>query len=159
RGMSRRELLLDLLVPFRSGKSDTLDAIGEHGVGFFSALELAPLVEVTTVSRDEGWQLTIEPIGARAPFTDFRWTIRPLTLTQTRTGRGARPTGTSVRLWMQHGLPSMVLWTDLLSAAGYVDPAVARIYHNGALLNVARVRMRRVARVAIGQFGGELELL
>src|SRR5262249_43237971 len=45
RGMTRAELLEDLLVPFRSGKEGDPEAIGEHGIGFLSALEIAPRIE------------------------------------------------------------------------------------------------------------------
>ena len=155
RGMTRDEVLMDLLVPFRSGKEGDPFAIGEHGIGFFSALEIAPRLEVKTRTRTEGWRLRVEPIGKGPPYTDFVWTIHPLP-------RVEGWTGTSVRLILDEPLSRSVLATEVAAAAAFVDPVLARIYVDGVLINVARTRMRRAARVPIdGRAAGplgELEL-
>ena len=62
RGMTGREVIHDLLVPFCSSKEDDEDSIGEHGIGFFASLEIAPRVEVTTSTGGCAWRLCIEPM-------------------------------------------------------------------------------------------------
>ena len=176
RGMTRTELLEDLLVPFRSGKEGEPGSIGEHGIGFFSALEIAPWIEVITATRLGGHRLRIAPVGDGPPYVDFSWTLAPLDPARGGVeaalgdagrgahglrgaeaalgdaGRGAyglRPTGTSVRLWLERPIPRATLATELAGMVGLVDPTEARIYLDGVLVNTARARMRRVARVPI----------
>jgi hypothetical protein len=176
RGMNRAELLEDLLVPFRSGKDGEPEAIGEHGIGFLSVLEIAPHVEVTTVTATEAWRLSIRPVhdggspDACGPYADFTWTLTPIAPPRPEpagapSAIGLAPrrptvrTGTTVRLRLERSIARGVLMEEIASAAGLVDPSRARIYVNDSLVNTARARMRRVARVAIAEGSlGELEL-
>jgi Histidine kinase-, DNA gyrase B-, and HSP90-like ATPase len=155
RGMSRAELLEDLLVPFRTRKDDDRDAIGEHGIGFLSALEIAPAVDVTTVTATEASHLAIRPVGQRPPYADFTWTLSPL-----GAHSGAR-TGTTVRLALGEPFDRAVLAAEAVAVVGLVDLGRARIFVNGALINAPRARLRRAARAPIGEDGelGELDLL
>jgi hypothetical protein len=163
RGMTRAELLEDLLVPFRSGKADDPEAIGEHGIGFLSALELAPRVEVVSVTGAEGSRLSIEPVGGGPPYADFSFSLATLE-PQRRAAPGAMgtaaATGTTVRLLLDHPVARPALAQAVGAVAGLVDPAIARIMVNGEPANTARARMRRVARVPVGQAGelGDLTL-
>ncbi len=154
-GMTAVEMLTDLLVPFRSGKEDLDFTIGEHGVGFFSALEIAPRLEVKSRTLAGGYWLRVDPIGSGPPFADFQWTLRPL---ENDHGRF----GTSIRLLLNEPMSRSLLAAEVAAAAAFVDPAHARIYVDGIVANVARTRMRRVAKVAmvdprVGSLG-ELEL-
>jgi hypothetical protein len=142
-GMMRAELLGDLLVPFRTGKLGDPDAIGEHGIGFFSALELAPRLTVVTCARGEGWALAIEPIGAGPPYGDFAWRLAPLVPAT------PSPTGTSVLLRLARPVARAAFAAEIAEVARLVDPAVARIYVDDAPVNTARARMRRVASAPI----------
>lgn len=139
-GMTAVEMLTNLLVPFRSGKEDIATAIGEHGVGFFSALEIAPRLEVKTRTLSGGNWLQVEPIGSGPPYADFRWKLGPL-------GQHDGRLGTTVRLFLSERISRSLLMAELVTAAAFVDPTVARIYVDGMLVNVARTRMRRVAKV------------
>ncbi|WP_437568139.1 ATP-binding protein [Sorangium sp. So ce542] len=174
RGMSRTELLADLLVPFRSGKAGEPDAIGEHGIGFFSALEIAPWIEVVTATPSGGHRLLVAPLGAGPPYEDFSWTLLSLPrssaapLPSGLAGAAAPPrrstTGTSVRLSLAQPISRPALAAEVAAAVGLVDPAVARIYVDGALVNTARARLRRAAEVPLrlppsGELCGALELL
>ena len=143
RGMTADEVLGDLLVPFRSGKEGEELAIGEHGIGFFSSLEIAPRLEVKTRTRTEGHLLRVEPLGKGPPYVDFAWSLRPLPHVEGWTG-------TSVRLLLDEPISRSVLAAEVAAAASFVDPAVARIYVDGVLINIARTRMRRVARAHVG---------
>ncbi|WP_437753377.1 ATP-binding protein [Sorangium sp. So ce1389] len=179
RGMTRTELLTDLLVPFRSGKAGEIDAIGEHGIGFFSALEIAPWIEVVTATASGGHRLLVAPLGAGPRHEDFSWTLLPLPRPlptpsppagdhAARPGRAPAPprrpaTGTSVRLSLAQPISRPALAAEIAAAAGLVDPAVARIYVDGALVNTARARLRRAAEVPLrlppsGDICGALEL-
>ncbi len=150
RGMTADEVLGDLLVPFRSGKEGEDCAIGEHGIGFFSSLEIAPRLEVKTRTRTEGHLLRVEPLGKGPPYTDFAWSLRPLPHVEGWTG-------TSVRLLLDEPISRAVLASEVAAAASFVDPAVARIYVDGVLINIVRTRMRRVARAHVsGAFTGPL---
>ena len=154
-GMTAVEMLTDLLVPFRSGKEDMDVAIGEHGIGFFSALEIAPRLEVKSRTLTGGHWLHVEPVGAGPPFVDFKWTLGPL-------GHDDGRFGTSVRLFLSDPISRSLLAAEVASTAAFVDPAHARIYVDGIVANVARSRMRRVAKVAmedarVGSLG-DLEL-
>lgn len=154
-GMTATEMLTDLLVPFRSGKEDIALAIGEHGVGFFSALEIAPRLEVKTRTLTGGHRLHVEPIGSGPPYTDFLWTISPSSHDDGRLG-------TSVHLFLSERINRSLLAAEVITAAAFVDPSLARIYVDGIVVNLARTRMRRVAKVAmtdphLGALG-ELEL-
>jgi len=155
RGMNADEVLGDLLVPFRSGKESEACSIGEHGIGFFSALEIAPRLEVKTRTRTEGHILRVEPIGEGPPYVDFAWSLRPLPHVESHTG-------TSVRLLLSEPISRSVLTSEVATAASFVDPRVARIYVDGVLVNIARSRMRRVAHAHVGGLGsgllGELTL-
>ncbi len=154
-GMTATEMLTDLLVPFRSGKEDIAVAIGEHGIGFFSALEIAPRLEVTTRTWTGGHRLRVEPIGSGPPYADFMWTMSP-------SGHDDGRLGTSVRLFLSERINRSLLAAEIVTAAAFVDPSQARIYVDGIVVNVARTRMRRVAKVPmtdphLGALG-ELEL-
>jgi histidine kinase/DNA gyrase B/HSP90-like ATPase len=153
-GMSGTELLEDLLVPFRTRKEGDPDSIGEHGIGFLGALEIAPRLEVTTSTRTEAHRLRIRPVGPRPPHLDFAWTLAPLDLPP----GGA--TGTTVRLTLERPVDRASLTAEIRSVAGLVDPTRARIHVNGVLVNEARARLRRVASAPIGDDGtlGSLEL-
>lgn len=152
RGMTRAELLEDLLVPFRSGKEGDPEAIGEHGIGFFSALELAPRIEIVTVTASDGHRLMIAPLGAGPRHEDFSWTLLPLPLPLSPRG----VTGTVVRLTLTERLSPTNLAAEVAAAVGLVDPAVARIHVDGALINTARTRLRRVAEASIRAPSGAL---
>jgi Histidine kinase-, DNA gyrase B-, and HSP90-like ATPase len=141
-GMTAIEMLTDLLVPFRSGKEDVDVAIGEHGIGFFSALEIAPRLEVKSRTSSGGNWLRVEPLGSGPPYADFRWTINPLSHDDNRLG-------TSVRLLLNERMSRSLLAAEVALAAAFVDPSLARIYVDGIVMNVARTRMRRVAKVAM----------
>src|SRR5207247_2440692 len=69
--------------------------------------------------------------------------------------------GTEVRLSLEEPIHRDALAAEIAAAAGLVDPSRARIFVNGALINNARARMRRVARAEVGAGSafGELELL
>ncbi|WP_437276253.1 ATP-binding protein [Sorangium sp. So ce375] len=184
RGMSRTELLADLLVPFRSGKAGEPDAIGEHGIGFFSVLEIAPWIEVVTATSSGGHRLLVAPLGAGPPYEDFSWTLlslpRPSPAPPVDGGRAGVParrvderapepprrptTGTSVRLSLAQQISRPALAAEVTAAVGLVDAAVARIYVDGALVNTARGRLRRGAEVPLrlppsGELCGAVELL
>ncbi|WP_437606616.1 ATP-binding protein [Sorangium sp. So ce834] len=173
RGMSRTELLADLLVPFRSGKAGEPDAIGEHGIGFFSALEIAPWIEVVTATPSGGHRLLVAPLGAGPPYEDFSWTLLSLPRSSAAPppglpGAAAPPrrstTGTSVRLSLAQPISRPALAAEVAAAVGLVDPAVARLYVDGALVNTARARLRRAAEVPLrlppsGELCGAIELL
>lgn len=174
RGMTRTELLTDLLVPFRSGKAGEPDAIGEHGIGFFSALEIAPWIEVVTATATDGHRLLVAPLGAGPRYEDFSWTLLPLPRVPSPPAgdgrvRAAAPprraaTGTSVRLSLSQRISRQALAAEVAAAVGLVDPNVARIYVDGVLVNTARTRLRRAAEVPItlspsGEVLGALELL
>ena len=186
KGMSRAELMEDLLVPFRSGKQDDPETIGEHGIGFLSALEIAPRLEVVTATATASHRLSVEPLGAGPPYPDFAFTLEsiddgePARAPYTRragSGLPGRPhgepsqppfearrrqaSGTSVRLFLERPLSATALAQEVSAVAGLVDPALARIFVDGEPINTQRARLRRVARVPIGEGGvfGELELL
>ena len=153
-GMSGAELLEDLVVPFRTRKEGDPEAIGEHGIGFLGALEIAPRLEVTTSTRTEAHRLRIRPVGTRPPHLDFAWTLAPLDPPP----GGA--TGTTVRLTLERPVDRAALAAEIRSVAGFVDPTRVRIHVNGVLVNEARARLRRVASAPIGDDGalGCLEL-
>ena len=153
RGMSRAELIDDLLVPFRSGKEADPDAIGEHGIGFLSALEIAPQLEVVTATATSALRLAVAPIGDGPPFSDFAFSLSEID-PQARPARG-----TSVRLRLERPIQPAALFHEIAAVAGIVDPARARIFVNGEIVNDARPRLRCAARVPIEGGLGELELL
>ncbi|AKT37694.1 ATP-binding protein [Chondromyces crocatus] len=151
-GMTRTELLEDLLVPFRSAKEGEPATIGEHGIGFFSALEIAPCVEVVSLTRAGAHRLRVEPYGEGPPYRDFTWSIGPVTRRGWYGMRGA--TGTTVRLMLATPTTRATLAADLATVVGLVDPAEARVYLNGLLVNTARSRLRRVATAPVGRLPG-----
>ncbi|MBV8656144.1 MAG: ATP-binding protein, partial [Candidatus Eremiobacteraeota bacterium] len=153
RGMSRAELLDDLLVPFRSGKEADPDAIGEHGIGFLSALEIAPRVTVTSATATSAFCLSVGPLGDGPPHGDFEFTLAELD------PRQRPPAGTSVHLALSRPITKTALAQEIIAVAGLCDPAAARVFVNGEPVNTARARLRRVARVPIGGGLGELDLL
>jgi hypothetical protein len=153
RGMTRAELLDDLLVPFRSGKEADPDAIGEHGIGFLSALEIAPRIEVLSATVASALRLVVEPACAGPPYADFRFSLAEVD------PRQRPPVGTTVRLRLERPIASAALAQEIAAVAGMVDPARARIFVNGEAINTARVRLRRAARVPIEGGLGELDLL
>jgi hypothetical protein len=153
-GMTQAELLSDLLVPFRSGKQDDPDAIGEHGIGFLSALEIAPRLEVTTTTATAAYRLSITPVGARPPYADFEFDLD-------RVDAARRPClGTSVRLSLDRPIAPSALVEEIFAIAGFVESAAARIFVDGEPINTVRARLRKVACVPIGGGAfGELTLL
>jgi hypothetical protein len=70
-GMAPIEVIRDLLVPYNSGKDRDSEKIGEHGIGWYSIMDLANGVQVVTgkngvrttatIDRNEGvWQAEID---------------------------------------------------------------------------------------------------
>ncbi len=57
-GMDRGELVRNLLVPYNSGKEFDPTKIGEHGIGWYSIVDLATVVEVDTISAKNGRMTT-----------------------------------------------------------------------------------------------------
>src|SRR3989338_5366866 len=56
-GMDAQSLVRDLLIPYNSGKEFDLTKIGEHGIGWYSVVDLADVVRVVSRppdSEDEG---------------------------------------------------------------------------------------------------------
>jgi hypothetical protein len=154
RGMPFAELLHDLLVPFRSAKKDDPEAIGEHGIGFLSALEIAPHLDVVTATSEGALRLRLEPVGDRAPYGDFAFAVEPLD------PRRRPAPGTTVRLLLAHPIAPAQLADEIAAVAGLVDPVLARIHVDGEPVNHARASLRPVARVPIGGGAfGELTLL
>jgi hypothetical protein len=152
RGMSREEILSDLLVPFRSGKAEDLESIGEHGIGFFTALEFAPHIEITTSTGTSGHRLCIAPLGDGPPYRDFSWMIHAIA--------PVRATGTFVRLALIRPMTRALLLSEVGSVAGLVNPELLAIFVDGVLVNTARSRLRHVARAAVEMPGtaGQLDL-
>jgi hypothetical protein len=153
RGMTRAELLEDLLVPFRSGKEGDADAIGEHGIGFLSALEIAPRLEVISATAQSALCLSVQPEGASPPHADFTFSLADVD------PRQRPPLGTSVRLRLATPIAPATLAQEIAAVVGLCDPAAARIFVNGEPINSTRPRLRRVARVPIGGGLGDLDLL
>ncbi len=152
RGMTRAELLEDLLVPFRSGKEGDPEAIGEHGIGFLSALEIAPRVEVVSATVASALRLTVEPVGAGPPYADFTFAIAEIP-------EDERPgAGTTVRLFLARPIQPSALAHEIAAVGGLVEPARARIFVDGQPVNTARARLRCVARMPIGVGLGEVTL-
>jgi hypothetical protein len=152
-GMSATEMLDFLLVPFQTSKSGDSSSVGEHGIGFFTALELAPRIEVTSATATGCTRLRIEPVGSAAPYGDFTWTLED--------APGALTHGTWVRLELARPVTGGVLVAEARAAASLVDPARCRIFVQGNLANVARSRMRLVARAPVeiaGGYAGDVEL-
>jgi hypothetical protein len=120
-GMSGVELLEDLLVPFRTKKEGDPETIGEHGIGFLGALEIAPRLEVMTSTGTEAHRLRIRPVGAKPPHTDFAWTLAPIDPPPMLLS------GTTVRLTLERPVDRAALTAEVVTVAGFVDPARARI--------------------------------
>ena len=59
-GMSLVDLVKDLLIPYNSGKEFDLTKIGEHGIGWYSIVDLADIVKVVT--RERGEKKTVQAI-------------------------------------------------------------------------------------------------
>ncbi len=155
RGMSKSELIEELLVPFRSTKKGDPRAIGEHGIGFLAALEHALAVEITTRSSAGGYRLSLRAHGDRRPFDDFAFSLEEL-------GDDACTSlGTTVHLELVRRMTRLELASEIADVAAFVDPDVARIVVDGALINVARGQTRHVARAAIDAEGviGSVDLL
>src|SRR5262249_49470826 len=151
--MTGAELLDDLLVPFRSGKEGDPDAIGEHGIGFLSALEIAPHLEVVSATVASALRLVVEPASAGPPYAAFRFSLAEAD------PQARPPGGRAVRLGRERPIAASALAQEIAAVAGLVDPARARIYVNGEAINTARVRLRRAARVPIHGGLGDLDLL
>ncbi|MFC1723716.1 ATP-binding protein [Nanoarchaeota archaeon] len=82
-GMSARELIQRLLIPYNSGKDADPTKVGEHGIGWYSVLDLADSVAVTsgngkrticTVQKDEDqrWKAIIETLDGSFVGTEVR---------------------------------------------------------------------------------------
>ena len=153
RGLTRTELVEDLIVPFRSGKAGDAEAIGEHGIGFLSVLEIAPCLEVATRAFGLGSILRVAPIGNGPPYNDFGFSLETLEV-------GVAP-GTSVRLMLGKPILPATLAEHVATVAGLVDPLRASIFVNDVAINTVRPRLRRAASVTLNHHGeqGELELL
>jgi len=73
-GMQLKDLVKDLLIPYNSGKEFDPTKIGEHGIGWYSIVDVADLVKVTTrtqgvtcqalIYNNGEWQATIHPLSS-----------------------------------------------------------------------------------------------
>jgi Histidine kinase-, DNA gyrase B-, and HSP90-like ATPase len=156
RGMAKTELIDELLVPFRSTKQGDPRAIGEHGIGFLAALEHARAVEITTRGASGGYLLTLRALGERGALDDFSFSLEEL-----GDDLGPAAFGTTVRLALVRRITRLELAAEISDVAAFVDPGVAGIYVDGALVNVARSQTRHVAQAPVGKSGalGSIDLL
>ena len=124
-GMSQEEVFENLLIPYNSGKDIDPDKIGEHGIGWFSSLDVARTVEVytgkdgettvATLSNEDGhWEATVDQYVDET----FDGTRVMVELDQT-----ARPSS---------------LTNDVKHHMGRVDPESADIMVEGEKVNILR---------------------
>ena len=125
-GMSDREVLRDLLIPYNSGKELDPEKIGEHGIGWFSVLDLADRVNVYSRKASHA------PVHAQVQRKGGRWVTD---VDHTSMDGLASKTGTKVVL----DLPPTSTVNDIADFLnlyiGYVDRSTADIRFNGLKIN------------------------
>lgn len=145
-GMTQEEVLGNLLIPYNSGKDVDPEKIGEHGIGWFSALDVASTVEVYTGNADETNIVTVTE-------TDESWTAN--------IDRYDEPfEGTRVMVDLDRYVSALSLKETAQQNLGKTDPASARITFDAEPINTDRGAFDQVttATVDATRGSGEAEL-
>jgi len=121
-GMAPDELVQELLIPYRSGKHLDPATIGEHGIGWYSVLEPADEVTVTTGADGVTTEATIRetPDGWVADITTEAGEFDGTAIDVATTPRN-----------FEHG----EIMEELRQHVGYVNPDTATITLDGQTVN------------------------
>lgn len=142
-GMSWRDVYRDLLVPRNSSKGEGRVTVGEHGVGWFSTLDLADRVQVETNRDGVKTVAEVRPSGTG-------WEAL---LETDENGEE----GTLVRLISESGdIHRNSIKNTLEKQIGLADPDDIRVTLNGELVNTQREDYERGGAAVLGDGAVEL---
>lgn len=140
-GMTLKSLVKDLLIPYNSGKEFDPTKIGEHGIGWYSIVDVADLVKVTTRSNGHTCQTLIYNDG------EWRATIHPMSSNGfSKKFNGHDENGTEVSAYVQ-SMSKVEIVNHLYQFLGTVDRSYGQVYYNQRHVNSISETYRRGAPV------------
>ncbi len=154
-GMNFKELVRDLLIPYNSGKELDPTKIGEHGIGWYSIVDLAELVKVTT--RKKGTDNTVKAI-VYGEKENWKTVIAP------HSGEGFEErnnlAGTEVCAFIPaKAMDEEVIKEFIYRYLGMVDVSKGKILFNGELINSLRESYKQSNPVQLSVEGEEKPII
>jgi len=135
-GMTMRQLVSNLLIPFNTDKEFDPTLIGKHGVGWYSVLDVGGKVVVKTGRDGYLSQVQVEFHEGRG-WVCTVWSDR------------SDEVGTEVIAWLRTPLKESLARRKIRDFAGFVDAERHSVTFQGELLNDRRVNYRQVGRVVL----------
>ena len=135
-GMTMNEIVKDLLIPYNSGKQFDVTKIGEHGIGWYSIVDLAEFVKVTSrkIGADMSTQAVVFKDGE-----NWRVALNPCSNDGFFKKLDLHNSGTEVCAFIPPGVTSKKQIKDFLyQHLGMVPQANARIFLGPEQINSAR---------------------
>lgn len=158
-GMSLETLVRDLLIPYNSGKEFDPTKIGEHGIGWYSIVDLAKIVRVTTKKREQDKTIQALVYKERG---DWKTTIYPDSDQLLQTGKFndvSEDYGTEVEAHIPKSETNLDdIKSYLYQYLGRVNPMDGLITLNGEMINFMRATYQ-LANPAHVKINGETENL
>ncbi|MBI1969576.1 ATP-binding protein, partial [Candidatus Woesearchaeota archaeon] len=146
-GMDVKGVIRDLLIPYNSGKEFDPTKIGEHGIGWYSVVDLASLVKTTTRQRDGNG--AVQTLVYRDRET-WKATIVPSTPDGFYGPLHKKPHGTEVTVYIPEQTTSPEDIRDFLfQYLGMVDSRNGQIFLGAAMINSAREAYRQASPIPV----------
>jgi len=132
-GMDMKTLVSDLLIPYNSSKEFDITKIGEHGIGWYSLVDLAEFVKVITKTRDSG-----KPIQAVIYKDNNEWNTKISYMKELQNKKDIQH-GTEIIGHIPEDSTSDILIRDFLyQYLGLVNPSKANIFYGKENINSIR---------------------
>lgn len=155
-GMNLAEIIRDLLIPYNSGKELDPTKIGEHGIGWYSIVDFADVVKVT--SRNRKSASTVQTLVYRDE-NDWKATILPESENGFSKELHRNPFGTEVTAYIPKGTTSSETIREFLfQYLGLVPLSRAEIVYRGEVINTLRHSYQTASPVPV-KIGDRVEPL
>jgi len=135
-GMGLQDIVKDLLIPYNSGKEFDVTKIGEHGIGWYSVVDLAEVVKVT--SRKKGFDNSSQVLVYKED-DEWKTAINPVSNNGFFKETDLAKEGTEVTAFIKQGVTSEEdIKNFMYQYLGMVSESDAQILFNGEKINSVR---------------------
>lgn len=142
-GMDGASLVKNLLIPYNSGKEFDPNKIGEHGIGWYSIVDLSEVVKVTTKTAEMK-----NYVQALIHRESNEWMATLSSSPEAQSGSPSAPFSTEVQGYICKDITSLEgIRNYLFQYLGLVDDSRARIFLGTEMINSVRAYYQAAAPV------------